>query len=27
MKDQKKEIGQGLLKAMCQQLGISLDEL
>lgn len=27
LKDRKKEIGKGLLKAMCSQLGISPDEL
>lgn len=27
LKDRKKEIGKGLLMAMCHQLGISLDEL
>ena len=27
LKDRKKEIGRGLLKAMCSQLGISPDEL
>lgn len=27
LKDRKKEIGKGLLKAMCEQLGIRPDEL
>lgn len=27
LKDRKKEIGRGLLRAMCSQLGISPDEL
>lgn len=27
LKDRRKEIGKGLLKAMCSQLGISPDEL
>jgi hypothetical protein len=27
LKDRKKEIGKGLLKAMCSQLGVSPDEL
>lgn len=27
LKDRKKEIGKGLLSAMCKQLGIDLDQL
>lgn len=27
LKDRKKEIGRGLLKAMCEQLGIRLEDL